>query len=134
MWRYCNFWFTNLYSPAALQQLRLFPLTHRQIRGGPIPMFRITHGLEFIWHYPWSPPLRIQPTKGYAAAPRSPTNRDVVSAVANSLLPFGLKSSTHPQRIPSRHSWMPTGSPRSPKHRSNQPPPINHSHRTHRLT
>ncbi len=30
---------------AALQHLRLFPLTHLRIRGEPIAMFRITHGL-----------------------------------------------------------------------------------------
>ncbi len=30
---------------AALKQLRLFPLTHRRIRGDLIAMFKVTHGL-----------------------------------------------------------------------------------------
>ncbi len=66
---------------AALQQLRLFSRTHRRFRGDLMPMFMVTHALlEFP----------IQHTKGYAFAPKSSTNRDVVPAVANTLSAFGL--------------------------------------------
>ncbi len=38
----------------------------------------------------WSPPSHIQPAKVYATTPISSTKRDVLPAVANTLLPFGL--------------------------------------------
>ncbi len=106
----------------ALQQLRLFSLTHR---GDLVSMFKVAHG----------PPSHIQPSKGYATTPASSTSRDVVRAIADSPSPFGLshfgttcrlRQPTHPWWNPSRHSWMPTGSPCSPKYPSNPPPPTTH--------
>ncbi len=83
----------NVYNPyitrpnnkAALQQLRIFSLTHRRIRGDLISTYKITHGfLEY--------PMETTFTHQTSTRPSllDPPNRDGVSTVANTRSAFGL--------------------------------------------
>ncbi len=66
---------------ASLQQLRLFPLTHRESVVIFYPCSRLPMA---FWSFPFNP------ARSYTATPTSSTNRDVLPAAANTLSPFRL--------------------------------------------
>ncbi len=93
---------------ATLQQLRLFSIAHRRIRGGLIPMFKITFCLlKFSMEYIFTPPTR----KGLLG--------DVYNYTCRCQHAFGVRTTPFRNNLPAEvvdapsvnSFWMPTGCP-----------------------